>query len=169
MVWIGNICRSPMGEAVMHHLATEQGVRDDWLIDSAGTGGHEAGSPIYPSAKKILTKYGIKYEHTARQVYLLLSTKYRRNFILIWFYCKIRTEDFDKFDLILGFDNDNIRNLERIKPKNAKAQIRLVNYYNEKTSKNKIIPDPWYEDTPKAFEEVYEDCHNACLGLLKSV
>lgn len=64
----GNICRSPMGEAILHDLATKKGVRDQWHIDSAGTGGHEAGSSIYSTAQKVLKKYGITYEHIARQV-----------------------------------------------------------------------------------------------------
>ena len=58
-----------MGEAIFHHLATQKGVRDEWLIDSAGTGGHEAGSSIYSSAQRTLRKHGIKYEHIARQVF----------------------------------------------------------------------------------------------------
>jgi protein-tyrosine-phosphatase len=43
-------------------------VRDQWLIDSAGTGGHVAGNPIYGSAQKVLNKNGINYQHTARKV-----------------------------------------------------------------------------------------------------
>ncbi|RNA21318.1 Acid phosphatase soluble [Brachionus plicatilis] len=143
-VCLGNICRSPMGEAILHDLATKQGVRDNWLIDSAGTGGHEAGSRIYSGAQRVLKKYGINYEHIARQ---------------------ITPQDFDKFDLILGFDVDNIRNLERIKPKNSKAEIKLVNFFNEKR-KNKNIEDPWYPDTNQAFEAVYTDCLEACKTLL---
>ena len=80
---------------------------------------------------------------------------------------QIKTEDFNKFDLILGFDNDNIRNLERIKPKSSKAVVRLVNYYNP-NNKNAIIPDPWYIDTDAAFEKVYNDCLQCCQTLLNS-
>lgn len=60
-----------MGEAILHDLATKKGVRDRWSIDSAGTGGHEAGNPIYSTAQKVLRKYGINYEHTARQVKII--------------------------------------------------------------------------------------------------
>ena len=70
--------------------------------------------------------------------------------------------------MILAFDNENIRNLERIRPKNCKAQIKLITFYNEK-NKNKIVEDPWYEDTPQAFEQVYKDCYESCVGLLNSV
>lgn len=61
-----------MGEAILHDLAIKKGVRDDWLIDSAGTGGHEAGNRIYGGAQRVLRKYGINYEHVARQVFLYL-------------------------------------------------------------------------------------------------
>ena len=57
-----------MGEAILHDLATKKGVRDQWVIDSAGTGGHEAGSSIYGGAQRVLKKHGINYEHIARQV-----------------------------------------------------------------------------------------------------
>jgi low molecular weight phosphotyrosine protein phosphatase len=67
--------------------------------------------------------------------------------------------------LILGFDNDNIRNLQRIKPEGSRAQIKLVNYFNEK-AKNREIEDPWYPDTVDAFEKVFQDCHDSCLGIL---
>lgn len=76
------------------------------------------------------------------------------------------TEDFHKFDLILGFDQDNIKNLERIKPANSKAEIRLVNYFNEKR-KNRSIEDPWYPDTLEAFESVYQDCYDSSKYILE--
>jgi low molecular weight phosphotyrosine protein phosphatase len=69
--------------------------------------------------------------------------------------------------LILGFDKDNIRNLERIKPKNSKAEIKLVNFFNEH-AKNREIGDPYYEDTIAVFEQVYKDCHDSCIGILNT-
>ncbi len=64
------------------------------------------------------------------------------------------------------FDNENLRNVERVRPKNSKTQVKLLGFYNEK-AKNKIIEDPWYDDTPQVFEQCYEDCLNSCQGLLK--
>jgi protein-tyrosine-phosphatase len=79
---------------------------------------------------------------------------------------KIQTDDFNKFERILCFDNANLKDLERMKPKGSKCEIRLLNFYNEK-SKNEIIMDPWYADTLQAFESVYEDCFESCKGLLE--
>ena len=116
------------------------------MIDSAATSTFQIGNPIYRSAQKTLTENGINYQHSARQ---------------------ITPEDYTKFELILGFDNENIRNLERMKPKNSTAQIRLVTFFNEK-NKNKIIEDPYYNDTPAAFNEVFQDSYDSCVGILNT-
>ena len=115
-----------------------------WLLDSAGTGGHEVGSPIYGHAQKILNKHNVAYKHTARQ---------------------IKKDDFDKYELILGFDEANMRDLERLRPKTSRAQLHLVNYFNE-ANKNGDIADPWYPDTDAAFEAVYKDCLASCNAIL---
>jgi len=70
--------------------------------------------------------------------------------------------------LILGFDDENIRNLERMKPKNSKAQIKMLTFYNEKV-KNQNIEDPWYNDTPQAFDKVFKDSYDSCVGILNSI
>lgn len=65
-------------------------------------------------------------------------------------------------------DSENVRNIERMKPANSKAEIRLMNYFNSKR-KNKDIEDPWYADTTEAFQSVYDDCYEGSLGLLDLV
>ena len=70
--------------------------------------------------------------------------------------------------MILGFDDENIRNLERMKPKNSKAQIKMLTFYNEKI-KNQNIEDPWYNDTPQAFDKVFKDSYDSCVGILNSI
>ena len=79
---------------------------------------------------------------------------------------KLEAEDFHKFDLILGFDKDNIKNLERLKPANSNAEIKLVNYFNDK-KKNTSVADPWYPDTLEAFETVYQDCYDSSKQILE--
>lgn len=54
-----------------------------------------------------------------------------------------------------------------MKPKNSKAEIKLVNFFNEH-AKNREIGDPWYEDTIAVFEQVYKDCHDSCMGILNT-
>ena len=81
---------------------------------------------------------------------------------------KIEPSDYHKYELILGFDERNIRDLERMKPSTSKAEIRLVNYFNPNPKKhNQSIADPWYPDTLQAFEEVYQDCLDSCKNILE--
>ncbi len=68
IIILGNICRSPMAEAVFDDLLRRKGVRDEWMIDSAGTVSHEAGSSIYSSSENELKKHGNHYKHLSRQV-----------------------------------------------------------------------------------------------------
>ncbi len=70
--------------------------------------------------------------------------------------------------MILGFDTENIRNLERMKPKNSKAQVKLLTFYNP-NGKNQNIEDPWYDDTPQAFDKVFKDSYDSCVGILNSL
>jgi len=55
-----------------------------------------------------------------------------------------------------------------MKPKNSKAQIKMLTFYNEKV-KNQNIEDPWYNDTPQAFDKVFKDSYDSCVGILSSI
>lgn len=79
---------------------------------------------------------------------------------------KITQEDFHKFDLILGFDEDNMKTLEKMKPNDCKAELKLVNDFNRKNM-HQPIEDPWYPDTLDAFDKVYQDCYECCLEILE--
>src|SRR2546421_5279164 len=67
-VCLGNICRSPMAEAVFRNLVEEAGLTDQFEIDSAGTGDWHLGEPAHPGTRKILSKHGIELDHRARRV-----------------------------------------------------------------------------------------------------
>lgn len=99
MVCLGNICRSPMAEAVLASL------RPDWTVDSAGTGGWHAGEP--PDRRTIaeLARHSIATRHRARQV---------------------APADFTRFDLILAMDRQNLRDLQAIRPADATARLELL-------------------------------------------
>ncbi|KAH8034643.1 hypothetical protein HPB51_000104 [Rhipicephalus microplus] len=84
-VCLGNICRSPIAEAVFKHVAKERGVLDDWTVDSAATGDWHVGCNPDKRALKCLKDHGIDYKHSARQV---------------------TTEDFTNFKYIFGMDEE---------------------------------------------------------------
>ena len=122
----GNICRSPMAEYILKYLSNGK-----YKIESRATSTEELGNDMYPNTKKILDKHKIPYKkHTAKQI-----TK----------------EDYNNFDLIICFDDYNIKNLERLIHDKSKV-IKLLDY---------DIDDPWYtRDFDRTYKEIYEGCLN---------
>jgi protein-tyrosine phosphatase len=127
VVCLGNICRSPTAEAVLRHRLAEAGLADRVELDSAGTGGWHIGEP--PDARAI--------RHAAQRGYDLSGLRGRR----------VADEDFRRFDLILAMDDDNLAELDRIRPDDATAQLRLF--------ADAPVPDP-YMGGPEGFLHVLD-------------
>lgn len=137
----GNICRSPMAEYVMKHLAKTEGYENNLEISSAAVSCEEEGNDIYPNVKQVLTKHGIPFgKHRAH---------------------KITPEEAEKADLVLVMDSSNLRLIEKICGRNPKIQ-KLMNFasYNISTD----IEDPWYT---RNFEKTFSEISAACTGLLE--
>ncbi|XP_016139469.1 low molecular weight phosphotyrosine protein phosphatase isoform X2 [Sinocyclocheilus grahami] len=144
-VCLGNICRSPIAEAVFRKMATDNGVVDKWVIDSGATSDWNTGSSPDSCGLACLRKHGIETDHRARQV-----TK----------------DDFMTFDHILCMDESNLRDLNKkaSSVKNSKAKIELLGSYDPE--KHLIIQDPYY-GSDKDFETVYEQCVRCCKAFLE--
>ncbi|EIM92144.1 phosphotyrosine protein phosphatase [Stereum hirsutum FP-91666 SS1] len=142
VVCLGNICRSPIGEAVLRQVASERGV--DIEVDSAGTGAYHVGEE--PDERSIATceKHGVPISHAARQV---------------------KASDFDKFTHILAADESNLRNLERIRPRNSTADLKLWGSY---ASGNKPIADPYYGGI-NGFETTFVQCQKLSHAFLDAI
>ncbi|XP_042359339.1 low molecular weight phosphotyrosine protein phosphatase isoform X2 [Plectropomus leopardus] len=144
-VCLGNICRSPIAEAVFRKMATDAGVVDQWVIDSGATSDWNIGS--LPDARGLacLRSHGIETSHRARQV-----TK----------------DDFMSFDYILCMDESNLSELNRKARlvKNDHTKIELLGSYDPQ--KQLIIKDPYY-GSEKDFEQVYEQCVRCCKVFLE--
>lgn len=136
----GNICRSPMAEYVMKDLVEKAGVADKFHIESAATSTEEIGNPVYPPAKRKLAEHGISCNgHAARQM---------------------TRADYNRFDLIIGMDEWNIRNMTRICGGNDhEGKIRQL-------LPNKEVADPWYTGD---FEATWNDVLKGCQALLDGV
>uniref|UniRef100_A0A9L0RIJ8 Low molecular weight phosphotyrosine protein phosphatase n=2 Tax=Equus caballus TaxID=9796 RepID=A0A9L0RIJ8_HORSE len=141
----GNICRSPIAEAVFRKLVTDQNISDNWVIDSGAVSDWNVGRAPDPRAVSCLRNHGINTAHKARQV-----TK----------------EDFATFDYILCMDESNLRDLNRKsnQVKNCKAKIELLGSYDPQ--KQLIIEDPYYGNDSD-FETVYQQCMRCCRAFLE--
>ncbi|KAJ1150169.1 hypothetical protein NDU88_002966 [Pleurodeles waltl] len=144
-VCLGNICRSPIAEAVFQKLVVEQGLTDQWRIDSAATSTYEIGSPPDYRGDACMRRHDIIMNHIARQV-----TK----------------EDFLSFDYMLCMDESNLRDLKRKSEKvqNCKSKIELLGSYDPQ--KCHIIEDPYY-GKDEDFETVYQQCLRCCKSFLE--
>jgi protein-tyrosine phosphatase len=146
-VCMGNICRSPTGEAVMRAVVAREGLEDQVEIDSAGTGGWHVGHPPDRRATAAAQARGIVMEGAARQV---------------------TAADFDAYDLLLAADADNVAGLRALAPDAvAAAKIHLLREYDPDAvaAGDLAIPDPYYGG-PDGFEHVIDLIDAACEGLL---
>lgn len=137
MVCLGNICRSPLAEGIMQHLADEQGL--GWEIDSAGTGSWHAGEGPDRRSTRTAREHGVD-----------ISRQVCRQF---------RTSDFDKFDHIFVMDESNLGDilvLARNEEDAKKVKLLLG---------DKIVPDPYYDDAQ--FEPVFLMVEKGCKEIIK--
>ena len=138
----GNICRSPMAEMVFKHLVRQRGLTG-FTVASAATSTEEIGNPVYPPARAVMARHGIPVEKRgARQ---------------------LTRADYDAYDLLIGMDNANIRNMHRMLGGDPQGKIfRLMDF----THRPGEVADPWYSDR---FDECFEDVLEGCEALLQYV
>ena len=141
-VCLGNICRSPLAEGVFRSVLAERGMEDDFVIDSAGMGDWHAGQA--PDHRAIAV---------ARTNGLDISGQQAR---------AITEADFERFDLILGMDRKNIRELQEIAPAASSDRIHLFLDYAGSGAEE--VPDPYFGDAA-GFAETYRLIRAASEGL----
>ena len=143
-VCLGNICRSPMAEAVFRSLLEKRGCSHEWAVDSSAVASYNIGDQPDPRTLATLQKHGLSSGHVARQ---------------------ITQDDFHSFQYILCFDEQNMQDLTRMRPPGSLATVRLLGSYVEE---GKIVQDPYYRED-KAFESTYQLCLTLCTAFLDSV
>ena len=143
----GNICRSPMAEFIFKNLAEKQGIADRFVVSSSATSTEEiwngVGNPVYPSAKAELAKHG-------------LSCNGKRA-------VQLKKSDYDKYNIFIGMDSANIRNMLRIFGSDPDGKVRKLMDY---TDRGGGVADPWYSDRS---DVAYQDILEGCTALLKAV
>lgn len=136
----GNICRSPMAEFIMKDLVRKAGFTEQFEISSAATSTEELGNPVYPLARIKLSEHGIDCSgKTARQ---------------------LKNLDYEKYDLLIGMDHANIRNMYRICGCDFADKMHLLMDY---TAHPGEVADPWYT---RDFDTAWRDLIDGCQGLL---
>ena len=140
----GNICRSPMAEFILKDMVSRAGMGADFEIASAATSSEELGNPVYPPARRKLKEHGIDCTgKTAR---------------------RIRRDDYGTWDLLIGFDEANIRNMERCFGGDPDGKLHLLLEYSGRPGA--IVDDPWYT---RDFDAAWDDISEGCLGLLNAL
>lgn len=142
----GNICRSPLAEALFKSLADRAGEGSRFVVDSAGTHGFHEGDQADPRTRRVGRKHGLSVDSIARPVV---------------------DADFDRFDLIIAMDRGHRRELVARAGSGRTATIRLMREFDAK-AQDQDVADPYYggED---GFETMHSILEPACQGLLESL
>lgn len=145
-VCLGNICRSPMAEAVARSLVAEAGLADRVAVESFGTAGYHAGEPADRQAAAALARRGWSADgHRAR---------------------RLNAEALAGFDLVLCADEDNLAAVRRLAGPGADpARIRLLRTYDPALAAAAAVPDPWGLGD-REFDRVLAMIEDACRGLV---
>lgn len=142
-VCLGNICRSPTAEAVFLHRLEEAGVRERFVVDSAGTSGHHDGERAHRETRAEASRRGIEVPSLSR---------------------KFVAGDFADFDLVLAMDRSNQQDLLALAPDEAaRAKVKMFRDYDPASPGGASVPDPYYEG---GFDHVFDICDAAAAGLL---
>lgn len=141
----GNICRSPMAEFIFKDLVRKCGREGEFEVASCATSREEiwngVGNPVYPPAQEELAKHGIACAGK-RAVQLTKA-------------------DYNHYDLLIGMDENNIRNMMRILGADPERKVRKLMDY---TGRGGDVADPWYSDR---FDIAYRDIEEGCRALLE--
>tara|TARA_B100001059_G_scaffold85669_2_gene83807 strand:+ start:102 stop:590 length:489 start_codon:yes stop_codon:yes gene_type:complete len=148
-VCLGNICRSPAAEGVFLHLIEQRQLTDQFLVDSAGTGGWHVGNPADQRMQAAARRRGIHLPSRARQLEL---------------------GDLESFDHILAMDQDNLHNVNSMVKEfgpRSTANIRLL-LSHARRADTLEVPDPYYGGD-LGFERVLDLLEDACAGLIEDL
>lgn len=144
-VCLGNICRSPLAEAVFRKVVTEEGLEARFRIDSAGTSGYHDGQPPDPRTTEVAARRGVEVIGTSRRV---------------------TRSDVDSFDYLIVMDDENRRAVGHLvdgSPRNP--EVRLLREFDPNGSGDLDVPDPYFGG-PRGFEDVHDLVERSARGLL---
>jgi protein-tyrosine phosphatase len=138
-ICLGNICRSPMAEAIFKRMVQEREWGSLFDISSYATSDCEEGNPVYPPAARVLKEKGYDFTHHARQVSL---------------------REIKNADYVLVMDEINLCDLTRLTCGHYGDKIFKLGHFLEKEID---IDDPWYT---RDFDRTYKEIYASCIGFL---
>ena len=147
-ICLGNICRSPAAEEVMRVKLAEAGMAHQYVVDSAGMIDYHEGELPDSRMRQHAAARGYRLTHRSRPV---------------------GVDDFDRFDLVVAMDHDNLRRLERFAQREGKAwhEVVLLSDYLRR-HQSATVPDPYYGG-PEAFELALDLIEDGCEGLCEAL
>lgn len=144
-ICLGNICRSPAADGIMHSLVDSRHLADKYVIDSAGIGSWHTGQMPDPRMREHGLRHGYTFNHHARQ---------------------ISTSDFTSFDYIIVMDEENYADVTRLSRRTeCTAQVLRMASFLTRHPNVSFVPDPYY-GTGKDFDYAIELIEDGCAGLL---
>jgi len=146
-VCLGNICRSPLAEAVFRHVVDERGWTERFEIDSAGTSGWHRGAPPDARSAETAWRRGIEVAGASR---------------------KVVAADLRRFDYVIAMDEENLDALRELQASaGGTAQVRRLREF-EPSAASLDVPDPYYGGH-RGFEDVHDIVERGCAGLLAHI
>ena len=145
-VCMGNICRSPTAEGVFRHQVAAAGLSDRFAIDSAGTHAYHVGEPPDRRAVAAAERRGVSMDDIRAR--------------------RVSEDDFERFDLIIPMDEDNLERLLAQAPDEHHHKIKL--FLQFATSEESEVPDPYYGGSA-GFERVIDLIEDASRGMLETL
>ncbi len=143
-VCLGNICRSPLAEAVFRHKVRERGVENRFEIDSAGTSAYHLGCPPDSRSARVARGRGIEMTGTARQ---------------------LTAQDLRRFDYVIAMDTENLAEVERLRSRvGGSARVHRLREWDPQPD-GLDVPDPYYGGA-RGFEDVHDIVDRSCEALL---
>lgn len=145
-VCLGNICRSPMAEAIFRHLIYEHGLESKIHVDSAGIAEWHVGKPPHIGTLTELKRQGISADGLIGR--------------------QMSKMDLEEFDLIIAMDSKNIASIKALTSDELPKLHLLTEFSSDPAMRDKDVPDPYHTNR---FEETYQLIEDCCKGLLGAV
>ncbi len=144
-VCLGNICRSPLAEALFRKHTQENNLGNHFACDSCGTAAYHIGAPPDERSVANALENGLAYTHSGR---------------------KLAKNDFENFDYIIAMDDENLKNIRQVNTNKHQHIFKMREFDLEGLDKD--VPDPYYGGE-QGFQEVFDILNRSTLHLLKEI